>query len=318
MLFLKPMADFLQNSSKSRFQTAIWTVKLGFLAIGIISTFLLLKLAIPYSFNLFLSALPRVWISFRSWLSPPYLYIIVNFIIISIAASSSFQQKHSEKKIEDGEEETDNLQLQNQKQKQRDSDASSRLETTPTTTDIWSEISSLTASSENPPESDEKPSALAVESSPELWSDITCLSDSFAESPSPAVKKTVRSLTANQLKSVAPSEPDDTLDATWKAITEGRGARQLKKSETWDAPPRVEAEPEPEPVAARRELKKSETFNDESSSASSRGGEPGMTREMSSLSHDELNRRVEAFIQKFRLQRQDSYRQSMQKMNRVY
>ncbi|KAL5983018.1 hypothetical protein ACLOJK_017098 [Asimina triloba] len=314
------MADLLQNPSKSRFQTAIWAFKLGFLAIGVISTFLLLKLAIPYSLNLFISAIPRIWLCFRSWLSPPYLYIIVNFIIISIVASSTFQPEHSDQ-IKDGENgEAENPQPQKklqQQKKQTHSEASSdRMSATET--DIWSDISSLPVSGENPTEAEEKPSSVAFESAQEVWSDFTCLPDSGTDSEASDARPSAESKgkSAGPSASVpAPSDRDHTLDATWKAITEGHAEapkRQLKKSDTWDGPPHVRGEPDAEPaVAARRELRKSETFKDGASS-------PEVVREMS-LSQDDLNRRVEAFIQNFRLQRQASYRQlqHMQKVNQV-
>ncbi|XP_043714697.1 uncharacterized protein LOC122663055 [Telopea speciosissima] len=130
--------------------------------------------------------------------------------------------------------------------------------------------------------------------------------------------------TAKPLGVAKPKKQNETFDATWKMITDGRGKplpRHLKKSETWDVPSHVivpDSNLESAPaVANRKELRKSETFNDASSSAlsassaSSRGSDGGLKREKS-LSHDELNRRVETFIKKFnddiRLQRQDSYK----------
>jgi hypothetical protein len=104
----------------------------------------------------------------------------------------------------------------------------------------------------------------------------------------------------------------DTLENTWKAITEGRApplARHLKKADTFDTRPgrrpsggggSKELTP-PAPAT----MQKAETYND----AGAGGGARKVRREPS-LGQDDLNRRVEAFINKFnmemRLQRQES------------
>jgi hypothetical protein len=77
--------------------TTIWIAKFVLMSIGIISILVLLKVTIiPYTFDLVLSTLPQLWFSIRRWLTIPFLYIIVNFIIITIAASSSFSDpKHT-------------------------------------------------------------------------------------------------------------------------------------------------------------------------------------------------------------------------------
>nr|DAD34234.1 TPA_asm: hypothetical protein HUJ06_004874 [Nelumbo nucifera] len=49
------------------------------------------------SFHTTISMLPRLWISFQSWLARPYLFVVFNFVIIIIAALSNFQQKLSDK-----------------------------------------------------------------------------------------------------------------------------------------------------------------------------------------------------------------------------
>ncbi|XP_042513055.1 uncharacterized protein LOC122087978 [Macadamia integrifolia] len=340
------MGDPLQSSIRNRFQTAVWTVKLAFLFIGIISTFLLLKLAVPYSVNAVLSTIPRLWISFRSWLAPPYLYIVVNFIIITIAASSSFQQKQNSEK---NGEETVIAENENGSQKQKQFSDSSTLASDhhKTLTEMWSETDEI------PQDSVEKALVSVgkyVESSSETWSDVSCVTDSdekskpdlsvfsrFAGRKSSETCRRIGKSAAAPQKTVKPlgvakpKKQNDTFDTTWKMITEGRGkplTRHLKKSETWDVPPRV-IDPDSEPesslaVTNRKDLRKSETFNDASSSASSassassRGG--GGLRREKSLSQDELNRRVEAFIKKFnneiRLQRQESYKRYVDMVNR--
>ena len=121
------------------------------------------------------------------------------------------------------------------------------------------------------------------------------------------------------LRRVAKPKKHDTLECTWKAITEGRHmplTRHLKKSDTWEAHSRQinlldDSFPDP-PV------KKSETFKDRTNHTPP--PVPKLKKEPS-LSHDELNRRVEAFINKFneemRLQRQRSIQQFMEKINRA-
>lgn len=102
----------------------------------------------------------------------------------------------------------------------------------------------------------------------------------------------------------------ETLESTWKMITEGRHVpitRHLKKSDTWEhhVAPAIDHVP------------KSETFKDRS------GYEPpalAKIRKEASPGQDELNRRVEAFIKKFnedmRMQRQESLNQYMEMVNR--
>ncbi|KAL0385222.1 UNVERIFIED_CONTAM: hypothetical protein Sradi_2916500 [Sesamum radiatum] len=127
-------------------------------------------------------------------------------------------------------------------------------------------------------------------------------------------------------------EEDDTIEATWKAITGGGKQRperkHLKKSETWNvhtAPERQSAaaveslkfsEELLKPTTTRKELRKSETFADSVMSITRRGG----LRRDPSVGLDEFNKQVEAFIKKFnnemRLQRQESDQRFLDMMKR--
>ncbi|KAK3199161.1 hypothetical protein Dsin_022576 [Dipteronia sinensis] len=124
-------------------------------------------------------------------------------------------------------------------------------------------------------------------------------------------KKAVKASTeGGKALKVSKSKRSDTLESTWKTITEGRAMplnRHLKKSDTWDTHVR-QTTPPPAP-----KMEKSDTFT------GGGGDNPGMLRrepsvgklkKEPSLSQDELNRRVEAFIKNFndemRLQRQRS------------
>ncbi|KAL2553454.1 hypothetical protein Fot_07073 [Forsythia ovata] len=118
------------------------------------------------------------------------------------------------------------------------------------------------------------------------------------------------------------------MEATWRAITGGgkekTTKKQLKKSETWNvAPPRRAVAVQsldsedllPSIPASWKELRKSETFND-AVSIRQRGG----LRRDPSMSVDEFNNQVEAFIKKFndsiRLQRQESDQRFIDMINR--
>jgi hypothetical protein len=122
----------------------------------------------------------------------------------------------------------------------------------------------------------------------------------------------------------------ETLENTWKTITEGRPiplARHLKKSDTWETHNRVGHLQEV--LHHDQTMLKSETFNDRSITPVANRPPVKLRRDPSgsgklkrepSPSQDELNRRVEAFINKFneemRLQRQESLNQYMEMINR--
>lgn len=121
---------------------------------------------------------------------------------------------------------------------------------------------------------------------------------------------------------VSKTKKQDTLESTWKTITEGRAipiTRHLRKSDTWERDSHVHGagrhQPPPEKTMA-----KSETFNDRTNTRSPSPGSSGKPKREASLGQDELNRRVEAFIKKFneemRLQRQESLNQYMEMINR--
>lgn len=131
--------------------------------------------------------------------------------------------------------------------------------------------------------------------------------------------------TQNQINDTE-NEEADSIEATWNAIT-GGGTRkpkkkQLKKSETWDVPPlnttamhRLDSEEILPTTPAWKELRKSETFND-AVSVTRRGG---LIRRDPSMTLEEFNQRVEAFIKNFnnymRLQRQESEQRFLDTIN---
>lgn len=123
------------------------------------------------------------------------------------------------------------------------------------------------------------------------------------------------------LRRVAKPKRHETLENTWKAITEGRAmplTRHLKKSDAWENHSReinFLGSSSDDPA-----VKKSETFKDRTNYAPP-PVPPSRLKKEPSLSQDDLNRRVEAFINKFneemRLQRQESIEQFMDRINRI-
>lgn len=67
----------------------ILSVKALLISTGVVSIAMFLKLSLPVIIN----ETPIIWSSILSWLQPPYLYFVLNAIIIIIAASSKFHTK---------------------------------------------------------------------------------------------------------------------------------------------------------------------------------------------------------------------------------
>lgn len=274
------------------------------LSVGIISTIVLFKVVlIPYAISRVISvvsSLPSLWIFSK----PPYIYIILNFIIIIIAASSS-----------PGSTKSDQSNLNTSTYKSLGSSLSlQKLRRFSTiNSDIW-----LDSTKEDNHVSTKAETGLSQETTPSE-------NDVASESPPNDV---VLEWPPNHVASEEEEEEEtqETLEDAWKLITEGKKKPQLKKSETWDTPPRVKhtwldgsgGEEEGDAVAwAERELRKSETFTEKERE---RGREWLKREKEKSMSQEELNTRVEAFIKKFnnqiRLQRLESDQRFMDMISR--
>ncbi|CAJ2667178.1 unnamed protein product [Trifolium pratense] len=303
--------------------STIWVAKFVLMSIGIISILVLLKVAIiPYTFDLVLSTLPQLWFSIRRWLTVPFLYIIVNFIIVTIAASSSFSDPKHTTTTTILETTTDPIELENQtnephEEKEKEvEEVSKEQEQEKRVVELKdSELFFNKFITDPSPEEQENCSKdYNMTDSDDKVKDFGLFCNKFITDPSPE-----KFINDYSLPDSGDKGDDDSLEATWKSIMEGQEKTMkphLQKSDTWTARI-VKAEPfrnnggfggddDDDPVAwAQRELKKSETFNDRSS----------LKREKS-MSPEELNKRAEAFIKKFnnqmKLQRLESYQRFME------
>ncbi|CAA7392347.1 unnamed protein product [Spirodela intermedia] len=214
---------------------------------GVVSTAVVLRLYWPAV----VVFMPQIYVAALGWLAPPYLYCIVNLIIIFIAVSSSY---HPHQPVPPAEP----LKLP--------LDAHLPAAFLPGGGPA-EELGGATASAAT--EEEEKP----------------LVSMRFS------ARRGAKASHEGRPLGVAKPKKNETLESTWKAITEGRGmplARRLKKADGGSG-----------------------GGAEWGSSSPPRGGGLRLRREPST-GQEELNRRVEAFIKKFnddiRLQRQESFK----------
>lgn len=135
--------------------------------------------------------------------------------------------------------------------------------------------------------------------------------------PCLAVSEIGKSAGMRALK-VAKPKRQETLESTWKMITEGRHVpltRHTKKSDAWEHHVASTSAPW-DHVAAPENFQERTSYNSPPAAAAG-----SRIRKDRSLGQDELNRRVDAFIRKFnedmRMQRQESlmnqYKEMMQR-----
>ncbi|KAI3983032.1 hypothetical protein MKX01_035313 [Papaver californicum] len=87
------MAVMREKKSSSNWA---FSLKVLLISTGVLSMTIILKLSIPLVLEFMISEIPVFWSCLLSWLTPPYLYVIINGIIITIAASSKFNHHKSD------------------------------------------------------------------------------------------------------------------------------------------------------------------------------------------------------------------------------
>ncbi|XP_039016996.1 uncharacterized protein LOC120147753 [Hibiscus syriacus] len=276
------------------------SLKTAVISTGIISLAVLFKVSAPFVTEVVTSGIPSTYGLILSFLRPPYLYLLINCIIITIVASSKLQRRKPE---------------------------SSQPNPLPDIVSPAFKVSSEVFSNEF--SYGNAAARILVEKDSEAAEEIygACefVGGGSAEKP-PLVKrfgqrKAVKAAPEGKALRVSKPKRHDTLESTWKTITEGRPmplTRHLKKFDTWErAQKDFNTPPPPLPNA----MKKSDTFNEHTKEPPlTRSSVSGKLKRDPSLSQDELNRRVEAFIKKFndemRLQRQESLNQCQEMLSR--
>lgn len=295
----------------------IFSTRIMAASAAVLSAALTLWLATPAVADFLASGAPRIYGSVASWLTPLYLYLIINGIIISIAATSRYQKtvvadgqlppfsEQMDFHVEDADLRAEALDPRT---------GSDEIMSLPLATGLEKEEFVISSSGWSPRRGESK-------DPPEKSTGNSLVGDKPLVSTRLNRRRSIKASPEGKALGVARSRKNETLESTWRTLTEGRAvplARHLKKSDTWATHSRATAG-DPTTPPATHEIQKFESFASRSSAAagspppSSGGGYsspmPKLRREPS-LGQDDLNRRVEAFIRKFneemRLQRQES------------
>ncbi|KAL3519660.1 hypothetical protein ACH5RR_017809 [Cinchona calisaya] len=280
------------------------------------------KFSVPSIIAFTSSDLPLVWNSLQTWLKPPYLYFIINGIIISIAASTRFNHHHQYSKDDDSQE-----------------PLIYSFKTPPPQFDYVVAAAAVVLPPPLPEQPQPQPAVEMYDESEEakiVEEELKPVVENDDHVDDVAGDNWMMTLECNLTSSqkiVSPEKPllssrfghrkpiktspeggrtlrvarpkrQETLESTWKTITEGRHVpltRHSKKSDTWENHGRTNCDVPTVPLMSLSPIS-------------------GKIKKEPTLSHDELNRRVEAFIKKFneemRLQRQESLNQYMEMINR--
>ncbi|CAL9759207.1 unnamed protein product [Musa acuminata subsp. burmannicoides] len=254
---------------------------------GVVTMVLALRLVGPTVVWFLAAEVPRAYASALAWIRPPYIYLVINGIIITIFASFRFQ-KHpaadpSTLPVMNLAEVQREMKLAEDEPRRELSGRAKVDEEFVISTSSWSPKRRRGSLAEMPTEY-----SVAAEAKP-------LLSTRFGhpKAAEPSADGTALGL----------ARRNETLESTWRTITERR-ARPVKKSDTWDTSSGVCRE---EPA----------TLIEAAGSGAASRERP---RREASKGQEELNRRVEAFIRKFnqemRLQRQESLKHHMEMINR--
>ncbi|XP_031126108.1 uncharacterized protein LOC116028518 isoform X3 [Ipomoea triloba] len=320
--------------------TVILSMKTLLISAGTVSLLMAMRSVLP----LLLFDFRMIWGVFMAWLRPPYLYFVINGIILAIVFASRFQHERLEKQLSG--------QLQPLITVRTPPPAELVAFAQPEYKSVVEESFRAAFGDEPPEELDLKPVVVngsMVDLNEEKLAEDDAIAEEVKEVLNPALdpppepetellpslaaeKPLVSTRFAHRKPSVRASpegsrglrvsrpKKQETLETTWRMITEGRHVpltRHLRKSDALENQSRhITAadgvvNPTHQPPRNGESPKAAPTHSSRSA---------WIMRKEPSLSQDELNRRVEAFIKKFneemRIQRQQSLQQYMEMINR--
>ncbi|KAJ4915466.1 hypothetical protein Rs2_01016 [Raphanus sativus] len=280
---------------------ASW-IKPVLISTGVVAVAMQLKIIVPVV-ALDFSRAPILFGSFLSWLKPPYLYVITNVIIAMIGFSSIYHRIITNPEVKDhggsygGDHKFQNEQNVHRAQPQRSEDFSFIAVTPPSKT-IVKEIERPEVFTEKLAEAaakvEEEKKCLVVVAKPENQTPV----EKPLVSARIGQRKLVKTTTAERksLKALRVAKPkrQETLESTWKMITEGKPLTSYYRR-----PDTFGLGVEDSNKTKQSGLKKAETFSDRTKYYLS----PAVSR-----SRNELNIRAEAFIKKCNDERFESMR----------
>ncbi|KAJ8554065.1 hypothetical protein K7X08_024743 [Anisodus acutangulus] len=314
------IANRLSEKRSKLVKAAILTMELLLLLKGLISTFFMVKKAISprYLFNMALVNLSEILNFLKSFLySPLYICIFINSIVILILTFSKFHHPTMDFLnvfLDEKHVNHDDIQIQPQAPAHNEIKEDNMPNRTNSVIAMDAIMSFFSRYNSDPvlenttTIEDETPCCekdIEIDCVTKLLTPLT----EAREIVRPPHETTTRTNNQENIEQDELLEDNDSLDATWKAITGGGNNKKkkkqvLKKSETWPMEPVTSAQSIgskdllPSVAAAWKDLRKSVTFND-ALSVFRRGGLRGDF----SVTAEESNKKFDDFIKKINRER---------------
>ncbi|KAG7537891.1 hypothetical protein ISN44_As13g017360 [Arabidopsis suecica] len=295
---------------------------------GVLSIATAVILTVPSVSHFVVSCFPIIYDNTVFLVKPPYLYLVINCIIVCIVATSKLTHKSSSVDGSEISEVVTPVLVPVQLPSDIDTGYLNVVHVVSDYTGFVEKIDDVSINStvedvQKFPEVQEAEKSKQSSDSPEPETEmpkvrndspeISVLKHSTRKPPRFNQQKSLKSNSEGGNKKTAlgvtkPPRRQDTLEMTWKKITEGRSTpltKHLTKSDTWQERAHMQSSPEKK----EEKMTKSENLNDINTPTEEEEEKTVLKREPSP-GQEELNRRVEAFIKKFneemRLQRLES------------